>query len=115
MFCMGFHYVKVKGRPATPEEARIFVVAPHTTYFDAFVVFMTGLPSCVSRQENIEVPLFGSKSKLCQSLVEGQNGTIRIERYSSENQKGTVIVQNLYMGLQYCLQFWGCLTTTWGV
>lgn len=57
---MGFT-VTVKGRIASPVEAPIFVVAPHSTFFDGIACVVTGLPSIVSRLENVQVPLIGSK------------------------------------------------------
>lgn len=59
-FSMGF-VVTVKGKIATPLEAPIFVVAPHSTFFDGIACVAAGLPSIVSRNENVQVPLIGSK------------------------------------------------------
>ena len=59
-FSMGFT-VTVKGRIASPVEAPIFVVAPHSTFFDGIACVVAGLPSMVSRNENVQVPLIGSK------------------------------------------------------
>ncbi|XP_033124679.1 lysophosphatidylcholine acyltransferase 2-like isoform X2 [Anneissia japonica] len=60
-FLMGFHYISVKGKKATCEEVPIFIIAPHTTFFDAIIVFVLGLESSsvVSREENGKAPLFG--------------------------------------------------------
>ncbi|KAI4571834.1 hypothetical protein MJG53_013940 [Ovis ammon polii x Ovis aries] len=57
-FSMGF-VVTVKGKIATPLEAPIFVVAPHSTFFDGIACVAAGLPSIVSRNENVQVPLIG--------------------------------------------------------
>lgn len=59
-FSMGF-VVSVKGKIASPVEAPIFVVAPHSTFFDGIACVVAGLPSMVSRNENVQVPLIGSK------------------------------------------------------
>lgn len=59
-FSMGF-IVTVKGKIASPVEAPIFVVAPHSTFFDGIACIIAGLPSIVSRNENVQVPLIGSK------------------------------------------------------
>ncbi|KAM6222144.1 lysophosphatidylcholine acyltransferase 2 isoform 1-T1 [Rhynchocyon petersi] len=59
-FSMGF-IVTVKGKAASPLEAPIFVVAPHSTFFDGIACVKAGLPSMVSRNENAQVPLIGSK------------------------------------------------------
>ncbi|XP_005653311.1 lysophosphatidylcholine acyltransferase 2 [Sus scrofa] len=57
-FSMGF-IVTVKGKIASPVEAPIFVVAPHSTFFDGIACIIAGLPSIVSRNENVQVPLIG--------------------------------------------------------
>ena len=38
MFFIGFHSVTYHGRQCTTEEAPILVVAPHTSFFDAFPI-----------------------------------------------------------------------------
>ncbi|XP_052584367.1 lysophosphatidylcholine acyltransferase 2 isoform X2 [Peromyscus californicus insignis] len=57
-FSMGF-MVTVKGKMASPVEAPIFVVAPHSTFFDGIACVVAGLPSLVSRNENAQTPLVG--------------------------------------------------------
>lgn len=57
-FFAGF-LVKVKGKKATREEAPIFVIAPHSTFFDAIAVVVAGLPSVVSASHNVQIPLAG--------------------------------------------------------
>mgnify|MGYP001856590988 CR=1 FL=1 len=59
-FVMGFR-VKVKGKVASLQEAPVFVAAPHSSFFDAIVSALTGMPSIVSRAENLSTPVFGSK------------------------------------------------------
>lgn len=59
-FVMGFQ-VKVKGKAASQAEAPIFVAAPHSSFFDAIICALTGMPSIVSRAENLSTPVFGSK------------------------------------------------------
>ncbi|XP_072169325.1 lysophosphatidylcholine acyltransferase 2-like [Diadema setosum] len=68
-FCLGFHYVKVKGRQVSKDEALILAVAPHTTFFDTLVIFMCGLTSGVSRQENADIPFFGTLTKFLQPVL----------------------------------------------
>ncbi|XP_068116932.1 lysophosphatidylcholine acyltransferase 2 isoform X2 [Hyperolius riggenbachi] len=58
-FSMGFH-VRIIGKPASFNEAPIFVVAPHSSFFDAIAVITSGMPSILSRIENLSVPIFGS-------------------------------------------------------
>ncbi|XP_033626356.1 lysophosphatidylcholine acyltransferase 2-like isoform X1 [Asterias rubens] len=59
VFLLGFHRIKVKGRQASPSEAHILVIAPHTSFFDPSVVFVGHqVLSGVSRIENRQTPLF---------------------------------------------------------
>ena len=59
MVFIGFHYVSYHGRQCTTEEAPILVVAPHTSFFDALVVFCSGFPYFINRIENKSLPLLG--------------------------------------------------------
>ena len=59
-FCMGFRVV-VKGKQVDSSEAPILAVAPHSTFFDGIVCIVAGLPSTVSRVENLATPIFGSE------------------------------------------------------
>lgn len=59
-FTMGFQ-VKVKGKAASLLEAPIFVAAPHSSFFDAIISALTGMPSIVTRAENLSAPVLGSK------------------------------------------------------
>lgn len=67
-FCMGFRVV-VKGRQVTSSEAPILAVAPHSTFYDGIVCIVAGLPSTVSRVENLATPIFGSKMPPAGSLA----------------------------------------------
>lgn len=60
-FSMGFRVV-VKGQQVSSSEAPILAVAPHSTFFDGIVCIVAGLPSTVSRVENLATPIFGSKT-----------------------------------------------------
>lgn len=60
-FSMGFRVV-VKGKQVSSSEAPILAVAPHSTFFDGIVCIVAGLPSTVSRVENLATPIFGSES-----------------------------------------------------
>uniref|UniRef100_A0A3Q3JUN3 EF-hand domain-containing protein n=1 Tax=Monopterus albus TaxID=43700 RepID=A0A3Q3JUN3_MONAL len=57
-FCLGFRVV-VKGKQVSSSEAPILAVAPHSTFFDGIVCIVAGLPSTVSRVENLATPIFG--------------------------------------------------------
>ncbi|XP_072530879.1 lysophosphatidylcholine acyltransferase 1 isoform X1 [Salminus brasiliensis] len=61
-FSGGFHWVRVKGRPALPSEAPILTLAPHSSYFDAIPVTMT-MASIVMKAESRNVPVWGTLIK----------------------------------------------------
>lgn len=66
-FCMGFRVV-VKGTQVSSSEAPILAVAPHSTFFDGIVCIVAGLPSTVSRVENLATPIFGRET-LCSKTI----------------------------------------------
>ncbi|XP_072823488.1 lysophosphatidylcholine acyltransferase 2 isoform X2 [Vicugna pacos] len=80
-FSMGFR-VTVKGKIASPEEAPVFVVAPHSTFFDGIACVVAGLPSMVSRQENMEVPLIGRLLRTLQPVL--------VSRVDPDSRKNTI-------------------------
>ena len=65
--CCGFS-VTVKGKMASAEEAPILVAAPHSGFFDAFVLFWSKTPYLVSREENRKLPVLGKCIELSQSI-----------------------------------------------
>uniref|UniRef100_A0A098LZR5 CG32699-PA n=1 Tax=Hypsiglena sp. JMG-2014 TaxID=1550645 RepID=A0A098LZR5_9SAUR len=71
-FAMGFQ-VKVKGKVASPQEAPILVVAPHSSFFDSIVCAVAGLPSVVSKEENVWVPIFGRFIDALQPVLVSRN------------------------------------------
>lgn len=44
--------LEVKGRQAAREEAPVLVAAPHSTFLDAGIVYLTGFPSIICRRES---------------------------------------------------------------
>lgn len=62
-FCVGFHWVKVKGRKVDVKEAPILVVAPHSSFLDMVIMFPAGVPAVVSRSENINLPVIGGEER----------------------------------------------------
>ncbi|KAF7688063.1 lysophosphatidylcholine acyltransferase 2 [Silurus meridionalis] len=67
-FAMGFR-VKVKGKQASSSEAPILVVAPHSSFFDSITCIVSGLPSVVSRTENLLPLMFGRFTRCLQPVV----------------------------------------------
>ncbi|XP_018115907.1 lysophosphatidylcholine acyltransferase 2 isoform X4 [Xenopus laevis] len=80
-FSMGFH-VRVEGKPASPADAPILLVAPHSSFFDAIAVIVSGMPSSVSREENISVPLFGRILRALQPVL--------VSRADPDSRKNTI-------------------------
>uniref|UniRef100_A0A8B9CYZ4 Lysophosphatidylcholine acyltransferase 2 n=1 Tax=Anser brachyrhynchus TaxID=132585 RepID=A0A8B9CYZ4_9AVES len=80
-FVMGFQ-VKVKGKVASLLEAPIFVAAPHSSFFDAIVSALTGMPSIVSRAENLSTPVFGTILSSLQPVA--------VSRQDPDSRKNTV-------------------------
>lgn len=42
----------IKGKQATRQEAPILVIAPHSTFLDGIIVYVTGFPSIICRRES---------------------------------------------------------------
>uniref|UniRef100_A0A8D2Q5T0 Lysophosphatidylcholine acyltransferase 2 n=1 Tax=Varanus komodoensis TaxID=61221 RepID=A0A8D2Q5T0_VARKO len=80
-FVMGFQ-VNVKGEPASPEQAPILAAAPHSSFFDGIVCVMAGLPSIVSRQENLAVPIIGRILSALQPVL--------VSRVDPDSRKNTI-------------------------
>ncbi|KAK3741161.1 hypothetical protein QZH41_011829, partial [Actinostola sp. cb2023] len=59
LFFFGFHWVKVKGKLVSEEEAPILVCAPHSSFVDALALSVICLPGGVSRKENEDIPIIG--------------------------------------------------------
>ncbi|CAH1398421.1 unnamed protein product [Nezara viridula] len=51
--------VVVKGRQASRSQAPILVIAPHSTFLDAVIVYVTGFPSIIVRKESGSNPWLG--------------------------------------------------------
>uniref|UniRef100_A0A9L0R471 Lysophosphatidylcholine acyltransferase 2 n=1 Tax=Equus caballus TaxID=9796 RepID=A0A9L0R471_HORSE len=80
-FSMGF-IVTVKGKVANAVEAPIFVVAPHSTFFDGIACVIAGLPSMVSRNENAQAPLVGRLLRALQPVL--------VSRVDPDSRKNTI-------------------------
>ncbi|KAG7263173.1 hypothetical protein CRUP_002203 [Coryphaenoides rupestris] len=80
-FCMGFRVV-VKGRQVSSSEAPILAVAPHSSFFDGIVCIVAGLPSTVSRVENLATPIFGRCVRCLQPVL--------VSREHPDSRKNTI-------------------------
>ncbi|KAF5304440.1 hypothetical protein FQR65_LT07970 [Abscondita terminalis] len=54
----GLHMV-IKGKQASRSEAPILVIAPHSTFFDGGIIYVTGFPSIIVRRESGANPYIG--------------------------------------------------------
>lgn len=81
IFSMGF-IVTVKGKVASALEAPIFVVAPHSSFFDGIACILSGLPSLVSRNENAQLPVFGRLLQTVQPVL--------VSRVDPDSRKNTI-------------------------
>uniref|UniRef100_A0A3P8V910 Lysophosphatidylcholine acyltransferase 2 n=1 Tax=Cynoglossus semilaevis TaxID=244447 RepID=A0A3P8V910_CYNSE len=80
-FCLGFRVV-VKGKQVCSSEAPILVVGPHSSFFDGIVCIIAGLPSTVSRTENLAVPIFGRFVRCLQPVL--------VSRTDPDSRKNTI-------------------------
>uniref|UniRef100_A0A4W5K9C5 Lysophosphatidylcholine acyltransferase 2 n=1 Tax=Hucho hucho TaxID=62062 RepID=A0A4W5K9C5_9TELE len=81
-FFMGFRVV-VKGQQVSSAGAPILVVAPHSTFFDGIVCIVAGLPSTVSRTENLATPIFGRFVRCLQPVL--------VSRQDPDSRKNTIM------------------------
>lgn len=81
-FGLGFRVV-IKGRQASSAEAPILAVAPHSTFFDAIVCVVAGLPSTVSRSETLTTPIFGRFLRCTQPVL--------VSRKDPDSRKNTIL------------------------
>lgn len=68
IFSMGYHFIRVKGEPATRSEAPICVVN-HQSFLDAFILFSMGRLGTVSKVEVLKVPFASHVLRAGQTLT----------------------------------------------
>jgi len=74
LFCCGFHDIKIIGHQSMKDEAPVLVVAPHSSFFDAIMVFASGFPYMVNRVENLSIPLMGACIQFNQTIFVSREG-----------------------------------------
>ncbi|CRK91201.1 CLUMA_CG004884, isoform A [Clunio marinus] len=62
------NWIKVKGKLASPKEAPILIGGPHTSFFDALIVIISGPASVVGKVEAGKIPFFGKIIDLAQPI-----------------------------------------------
>lgn len=67
-FISGFHWVHRIGTMASAKEAPVIVAAPHSSFFDAFLVPLLGGPSVVARLESSKTLFFGKLMDFTQAI-----------------------------------------------
>jgi lysophosphatidylcholine acyltransferase/lyso-PAF acetyltransferase len=88
-FFMGFHRIKINGKRATKDEAKIFVLAPHSSAFDGFAIFALDLPCGVSRLENGSIPVVGTILRTLQPIFVTREHSKKREEVINEIKKRT--------------------------
>lgn len=64
LFVWGFYWIPVKGKTPKPSEARMLVVASHSTVVDSlFIGYFFKMPAGISKEENKTLPLLGTVFK----------------------------------------------------
>uniref|UniRef100_A0A182S657 Phospholipid/glycerol acyltransferase domain-containing protein n=1 Tax=Anopheles maculatus TaxID=74869 RepID=A0A182S657_9DIPT len=62
LFLFGsFNYIRYKGVRASPKEAPVICVAPHTAFYDSVCVVLFGPSAVVAKYETASLPFFGSR------------------------------------------------------
>lgn len=88
-FVGGFYWVKMKGKQASPKEAPIVLVAPHSSYIDALPVVFLGLTSVVAKASTQHIMLFGTLTEFSQPvLVKREDPNSRINTIKEIQRRG---------------------------
>uniref|UniRef100_A0A2M4DQM0 Putative secreted protein n=1 Tax=Anopheles darlingi TaxID=43151 RepID=A0A2M4DQM0_ANODA len=62
LFLFGsFNFIRYKGVRASPKEAPVICVAPHTAFYDSICVVLFGPSAVVAKYETASLPFFGSR------------------------------------------------------
>ncbi|XP_065219228.1 lysophosphatidylcholine acyltransferase isoform X2 [Planococcus citri] len=72
-YTAGGMHIEVKGRQVPRAEAPILVIAPHSTFLDAVIVYVTGFPSIIVRRESGMNPWFGKILNFTQPIYVGRD------------------------------------------
>lgn len=94
LLCLGFHWIKTKGRPATGKEAPI-VVSNHVHLWEVLYLFSVFAPSAVSRKENAAIPGFGQVLRLTRGiLVDRMSPTSRADTLAAIKERGQLATED---------------------
>ncbi|XP_055842917.1 lysophosphatidylcholine acyltransferase [Episyrphus balteatus] len=77
-----FHHIKYIGKQASPKEAPILVVAPHSSYVDSVLVVVTGPTSVVAKRGTSDIPILGKIISCAQPIY--------VEREDPNSRQNTI-------------------------
>ena len=86
--------VTIKGTIASVEEAPLLVMAPHTSYFDAVLMWWSNTPSCVIAEDKINIPIYGKTWTLFQYITVRRRDTNSRENTEKEILRRTNLHKN---------------------
>eukprot|EP00669_Euglena_mutabilis_P009624 TRINITY_DN4486_c0_g1_i2.p1 TRINITY_DN4486_c0_g1~~TRINITY_DN4486_c0_g1_i2.p1 ORF type:complete len:520 (+),score=158.15 TRINITY_DN4486_c0_g1_i2:50-1561(+) len=111
MFSAGFYKVKIFGSPAPRSEVKM-LLANHTAMMEVLVLYAAaGLPSFVSRVENLAIPLFAGVIRASDSILvdrsdrDSKDGTLKeiVRRAKDPNAPQVMIFPEGSCNNQRCL------------
>lgn len=101
LFVFGsFNLIRTKGVRASPKEAPVIVVAPHTAFYDSICVILFGPSAVVAKYETASLPFFGKLIDyaqpiyVCREDPNSRQNTIKeiIERANSKEDWPQILI-----------------------
>ncbi|XP_058443932.1 lysophosphatidylcholine acyltransferase isoform X1 [Malaya genurostris] len=101
LFVFGsFNCIRTKGERASPKEAPVICVAPHTAFYDSICVIMFGPSAVVAKYETASLPFFGKLIDyaqpiyVCREDPNSRQNTIKeiIERANSKEDWPQILI-----------------------
>ncbi|XP_058063192.1 lysophosphatidylcholine acyltransferase isoform X1 [Anopheles bellator] len=98
--CGSFNFIRYKGARASPKEAPVICVAPHTSFCDSIAVVVCGPSAVVAKYETASLPFFGKLIDyaqpiyVCREDAHSRQTTIReiIQRASSPEDWPQILI-----------------------
>ncbi|XP_055616567.1 lysophosphatidylcholine acyltransferase isoform X1 [Toxorhynchites rutilus septentrionalis] len=101
LFVFGsFHFIRTKGERASPKDAPVICVAPHTAFYDSLCVVLFGPSAVVAKIETASLPFFGKLIDyaqpiyVCREDPNSRQSTIKeiIERANSKEDWPQILI-----------------------
>lgn len=101
LFLFGsFHLIRYKGELASPKDAPVICVAPHTAFYDSICVILFGPSAVVAKYETASLPFFGKLIDftqpiyVCREDPNSRQSTIKeiIERANSKEDWPQILI-----------------------